>query len=295
MKRIMRAGFLWFLAGMLPAQESAAGISGLIEWDRMEINTQIILNLDAARLRLPSGRSQAEELMGDAYPRLIRPFILSIPVDSSSTVEDMVNRGEISLHSAGNLALTARRIPPALSADLASLSARYTVSLHRIGAEFVRHTRPLELPRVLTPVPVAAYTGIIIIANEELPIHGRNSRALPQPCIFPKIWDSEMNLIYERNTVEGRQAGAEGMVRYISRESIFRPTPSGLDEELIPLVGINPLRIIARGVFGIRPTDPIIDRADALLILSSEANRSLLRQGKVAIVLDRDALKTTIP
>jgi hypothetical protein len=51
------------------------------------------------------------------------------------------------------------------------------------------------------------------------------------------------------------------------------------------------LRIIARGVFGARPTDPIIDRDDALLILSTEANRRLLREGRIAIVLNSEVLK----
>jgi hypothetical protein len=56
-------------------------------------------------------------------------------------------------------------------------------------------------------------------------------------------------------------------------------------------VGSNPLRIIARGVFGIDPTDPVIDRDDALLILSTENNRRLLREGRVVLVLNEGKLK----
>jgi hypothetical protein len=56
-------------------------------------------------------------------------------------------------------------------------------------------------------------------------------------------------------------------------------------------VGDRPLRLIARGVFGARPTDPIIDSEDALIIISSEENRRLLREGKVVIVLNDEVLK----
>jgi hypothetical protein len=73
----------------------------------------------------------------------------------------------------------------------------------------------------------------------------------------------------------------------------MRSTPSGIDPSLIPLVGENPLRIIARGIFGVQPTDPIIDGEDAGLILSNEANRRLLREGRVVIVLDKAQLKST--
>ena len=101
-----------------------------------------------------------------------------------------------------------------------------------------------------------------------------------------------MNLIYERNMFDPGIEGA--MVRYVGPESVFYPTPSGLDAELAALVGLDPLRIIARGVFGIRPTDPIIDHEDALLIISSEDNRRLLREGKVAIVLDPAVLTNSL-
>jgi len=81
------------------------------------------------------------------------------------------------------------------------------------------------------------------------------------------------------------------MVRYIARESIFRSSPSGIEGELAALLGSNPLRIIAREVFGVNPTDPIIDREDALKILSSENNRRLLMEGRVALVLSDTKLK----
>jgi hypothetical protein len=114
------------------------------------------------------------------------------------------------------------------------------------------------------------------------------STAMPIPCLFPKIWDSDMNLIYERGMLEPRSSF---MVRYAPPQSIFQNNPSGLSPELQELVGERPLRIFARGVFGTKPTDLIIDRNDALLIISSEENRRLLSQGRVAIILDESVLR----
>ena len=105
-----------------------------------------------------------------------------------------------------------------------------------------------------------------------------------------------MNLIYERNMVEPSSvsfAGKDGtfMIFYAVADSIFRPTPSGLEGELASLLGPRPLRILARGVFGVTPTDPVIDRDDALKIISTENNRRLLREGRVALVLNEKMLK----
>ena len=104
-----------------------------------------------------------------------------------------------------------------------------------------------------------------------------------------------MNLIFERNMIDPASGQNKGVVRYINRDSIMRAAPSAMDDNLIKLVGDNPLRIVARGVFGAVPTDPIIDTEDALLILSSENNRRLLLEGRIAIVLDKKELHKTIP
>jgi hypothetical protein len=269
-------------------------IAGAVEWETMEIAASVALNLASAGIKLPTGRAQAEELVDAEYPRLIRPSLLAIPVDSSSSLLDLIDRGEFSLPSVGAIVQGAHRVPPALSEDLASLTAFYTIDLTRISAALVRHSRPAEFVRPLRPLPAASYTGIIILAAEALPIRGRNVAALVQPCLFPKVWDTGMNLIYERSMMDTGVARRIAMVRYVSSGDVFRPTPSGLSPELAELVGNKPLRIIARGVYGIRPTDPVIDREDALLILSSEENLRLLREGRVAIMVDQSVLRNPL-
>ncbi|GAB1481739.1 hypothetical protein MASR2M78_05540 [Treponema sp.] len=60
---------------------------------------------------------------------------------------------------------------------------------------------------------------------------------------------------------------------------------------MLERVGKDPLRILARSLFGVRATDPIIDRDDALKIISSEENRRLLKEGRLVIVLGDEALR----
>jgi len=265
------------------------GITGLVEWDTQQIKAAVSLDLASAGVRLPSGRSQAEALLSGGYLRLIRPGILELQVDSSSTIADLINSGEFSLTEAERLALAAHSIPPALSPDMRKISALYTVSISGLSSAIMRHERSVAVARTLNPVSTARYTGIIIIASEKLPVYGMRSAAQPIPCLFPKIWDSEMNLIYERNMLN---TGLSTMVRYSPPEGIFQNNPSGLSPELQEVVGDRPLRIFARGVFGIKPTDLIIDRSDALLIISSNENRRLLSEGKVAIILDEAVLRS---
>jgi hypothetical protein len=293
----VKSGFLLFIPllffPLFAWGQTRFDVSGTIEWDKGELSATASLNLASAGVKLPAGRMRGEEILGDEWPALIRPYLLKLQADSSSTIEDLISRGELTLAELDNISLEAASIPPSLSADLAFMTGRYSIPLNSINAALTRHRRAISQASPFAPSPAADYTGIIIIADTELPIHGRNTSALARPCLFPRIWDTGMNLIYERTMTDPAitASGSRALVRYTRAETIFRPTPSGLDESLVGLVGTNPIRVLARAVFGSSPTDPVIDREDALAIISSENNRRLLREGRVAIVLNESVLK----
>ena len=283
--------FCLLLAAFPAFGQAKIGISGTVEWEKLEINAAVSLNLASAGLKLPSGRTQGETLIASEYLRLIRPAILNLQVDSSSVIAGVIDRGGWSIYEVEDLALQARSVPPALSPDFASLSAFYTLDIAGISMALIRHETPAEIPRTLSPVSAPAYTGIIIIASDNLPVHGMESSALLKPCLFPKIWDSEMNLIFERNMLNPKKSA---MARYFPLQAIFAGGPSGLSRDIAAVVGDRPLRIFAKGLFGATPTDPVISREDALLIISTEENRSLLREGRVAIIPGEPLLKSPI-
>jgi len=183
------------------------------------------------------------------------------------------------------------KITPCRPARSHSLLASYTLGIAGVRSALVRHSRLADIPRTLDPVPARAYTGIIIIASENQPVHGTKNSALLLPCLFPKIWDSDMKLIFERNMYN---QGAGAMAHYFPLKGIFAGGPSGLSREISAIVGDYPLKIFAKGVFGMKPTDPVIDPDDALLITSTEANRNLLREGRLVIIVDDSVLKNEI-
>jgi hypothetical protein len=263
-------------------------ISGSVEWETMRLKADISLDLASANIKLPSGRTQAESILSTGYLNLIRAGVLDLLVDSSSTIGDLVARGDLTLYEAEAIALNAQSIPPALTPDMQKMYASYIINLSNVSSVLLKHDRPTPVTRTLNPVSSAQYTGIIIITSNNLPVYAMKSTAQPVPCLFPKIWDSEMNLIYNHNMLESYNIP---MVHYLPMKDIFQNNPSGLSDELRDFVGERPLRIFARGVFGINPTDLIIEHDDAMLIISSEGNRRLLSQGKVAIILDDSVMK----
>jgi hypothetical protein len=267
-----------------PARE--AGLRGSLDWNALALSATVSISLDAHGITLPSGRTLAEETLAAEFFSRIRPKLLALPVDSSSTLQDMMNSGGLTQAGLDSLIFSVRQKPSVFSGDLATLTASYTMNLENVADLIVHHTRTVDPPRVLGSVFAGDYTGIIVIADTPLPVHGKHAAALALPCMLPKIWDANMRLVYQKENVAYSGSGVFKMARYALKAAVTMNTPFGISPELTAIAGARPLIIFAAGVYGERPTDIIIAPADADIILSRSANRALLRDGKVVIILN---------
>ncbi|MDR1787145.1 MAG: polymerase [Treponema sp.] len=296
MKKMMVYFLMLMFGSSVQGQEEHARIeiTGSIDWVKAEINAVGTLNLALAGVKMPAGRLRGEEILNSEYPQALRAFLLPIQVDSASTLEELVGTEAYPLAALDALCERGRGAPPALSKDLSALTGRYTVPLDALSAEFALHKRAAPIPILLDPVPSAEYTSIIVVVEEALPVHGRprGLKSLPRPCLFPRIWDTNMDLLYERAV--GEPGNKTRIVRYISLQDIFFNTPTGLRGDIAAFAGARPLRIIAQEVFGETPTDLVIDAEDARIILSSENNKALLRAHKVIFAFPAEALRSSL-
>jgi hypothetical protein len=253
----------------------------------MEITFEVSLDLAKSGYKLPAGRTASETELDLLYPVLARPALEALPINSAATIGTYLEDGFLAPYFTTDIAALADSIPPFLSADFRAIRSIYRLSLSTIAA----HIPPAQSPALalppLNPVNAGTYSGIIVIADGELPIHGKRSSALPLPSLAPKLWDSGMNLLFDRSKTQN-----DTPFTYMSAENILASRPGGLSPEAEAVIGSNPLRIIAAEVFGEYPTDPVIAAEDAAKILSNEDNRRLLRDGKLIIILNKTVLKT---
>jgi hypothetical protein len=282
------AALFFFCALTLRASEAAGEVSGTVDWEKMEITFEVSLDLAKSGYKLPAGRTASETELGLLYPVLARPALEALPVNSAATIGTYLEDGRLDPYFMTDIAALADAIPPFLSADFRSIRSIYRLNFSAITAHIPLAQSPVLAPPPLNPVNTGTYSGIIVIADGELPIHGKRSAALPLPSLAPKLWDSGMNLLFDRNKTQN-----DTSFSYMSTEDILASRPGGLSLEAEAVAGINPLRIIATEVFGERPTDLVIAAEDAAKILANEDNRRLLRDGKLIIILNKAVLKTT--
>ncbi len=276
---------LW-TACVLPAPaQTAAGdpaspytTAAELRWDSLSLTARISLDLRAAGIRMPAGRTEAENMIERDLPGLLQDTVFQIPVDSYRTVGDTLADGTLSINDLLGLIRSLARRESAFSPDFRRFSAVYELPLTNIASLYVRHSRPYELAAPLEYVPARPYSGIVIYAKGELPVHGEHVQARAVPCLFPRIFDERMNTILERNLVSPEAIHRWGLVGYTDDLEA-----AALEER----TGDNPLRIAASAVFGTSRTDLVISREEALRILALPENRALLREGRIVVVIDR--------
>ena len=218
-------------------------------------------------------------------PALIKDQLLSINVSSDKQLGDMVLDGSITLEQITDLIDAGKKSTGIFTGGTLTMKTVHTLNLKEISAILIKHHFPYKNPKPIETVASRAYTGIIIDARGKLQVHGEFVEDKTEPSFFPKIWDKDMNLIYERNMAEPENVEKNGLVRYDWRddESFYQDR-----------TGRDPLRIQAREVYGEIRTDPVISREDALKILTVPENLELLKNGKVVILLDRENLQKTV-
>lgn len=285
--RILAATILLSAASGLAAEEAFVAGGGLvhmrheIDWKNHELRARVIYDLKASGLQMPGARTRAEESTRMEFPALIEAAILELRVDSSSSIGDLIAGGALSASEVALFAASAQSLGSRIDLEAGTLTSRYTIGLDAALPLLVRHQATSRPPRALQAGSTRSYSGIIIFADEELPVHGTRRRAHARPCFFPKVHDDAMTLIYERHMVQPALARERGIVRYTQRSDA---------DEWETLAGNDPMFILASGLFGVDATDPIIASEDALRILSNGANRALLEQGRVVIVVHPSVL-----
>lgn len=280
-KRLLTVLSLSLSVYCICAQTPPIIASSEINWNTRTIQSEISLDAQRKGIKLPTGRNAALQMLEMETPALLKDTFFSIIVNSSEKLGNSVAQNQIVLSDLNRIIDQGKKTPPYFSQDLIHISMSHSISLFQIGSLFVRHSVAYTPKAPLTTVPSRPFTGIIIDARGLLKVHGEYTDSALTPCLFPRIWNTNMDLLYEKNWVSPDIAKMMGIAHYSSSldESTYRSR-----------IGTDPLRVTAREIFGNYRTDPVISTTDYLKIMSISENRKLLLEGKIVILCDPEAI-----
>lgn len=274
-------GSLILLCGIVNLQAQSVTSESMVDWTTGTFSSTISLDMNQANLSFPTGKNTALNRMNSQLPLLVKDPLLNLKVDSSYMLNDLIVEDMLPFASITAIIEGGDKSPGIFSQTGLALSMEHRLKMIDIGTLMIRHSQPYRPKEPIQQVASRKYTGILIDARGKLPVQGEYVEDHVDPCFFPTIWDSEMNLLYEKNMTNTAIARRDGIVHYDYSDDETRYRDR---------IGTDPLRIKARKVYGINRTDPVISRNDALKILSIPENIDLLNQGRVVILLDEDRL-----
>ncbi len=250
----------------------------MVDWQEGSYSLLIDVDLEGEDLFLPAIRHSIEQDIFNTLPRIMQNAIGDLPVDSTHTVQDYMKENPLLTHALEELAHNGIREYSHLSKDMTSFKLKYRYNLYPdIISLFVEHTYNYDLDRLLEYEPTNDFSGLVIYAQGEYPVHGKDIETGLVPCLFPRIYDENMNLILEKGMLPPNVLYRRGLAAY---------TEDPNERPYLERIGYTPLRTIATGIFGINRTDIIISNEAARKLLASPHNRSMLQEGRILIICD---------
>jgi hypothetical protein len=267
--------------------QDADTVSIDLDWAARELRVTVERPLSAIGAEGPAAVAETQRSIRRDAPRVIIDALADVPFDSFHTVGTLVSEQEGLITSLERTARDARAVDASASADLGSASVTFVVDLYAdLASRLLDNERAIRIVPLLGWVPTAEYTGILVYAADDLPVFGTGTIASVAPTLFPGVYyrRASEELLFRLVEVEHMEPdvlATRGPVAY---------TDDAQATGLADRIGSNPLRVLAIGTFGRRPSDIVISEQDAAEILGSPHNISLLAQGRVVIVVDSDRL-----
>jgi hypothetical protein len=228
----------------------------------------------------PGTRYGIEQIVHEDLPGIFLGEIERIVVNSRYTVGTAISQDPYLLDKLKRILPSGTKRAANYERDMAAIRVLYAFPLygeHGLFGAFVTHLRPYPLRRVLGFVPEGNFTGIVIYAQGTYPLYGKSESGRLTQCLFPRIYDQNMEIVLEKERCDPQSLKRWGMVAYSTSLDL---------RSFNARIGTSPVYISARRLFGINNTDILIPGESADRLLASPKSRGLLEQGRIVVIVD---------
>ena len=251
------------------------------DWLRGEVIFDISVKLPTGEMK-PTNRFVAEQFIESEAPGLIADALVNFRVDSRNSLGSLYYSDVLFYNKLEELIGGQNKIFSKTTPDMKEFIIRYSLKFcPDLVSLFLSHDRPVA-PDYLAAVRSddEQFTGLAVYAADPVPFHGSDEMVKLNPALFPTVYDEDMNLIFDKTFVEPESLLEWGMVQY------SQDIPDTFLETR-ERIGMKPMKISLREVYGNNGCDLIVSREDGQMILSSTEFSDWLRKGKVIIIIGR--------
>ncbi len=247
-----------------------------VNWGSNNIEISIKTPLNNSGSTLAATRIKAENWINENQTNIFFKNIMDIQINSMDTVSEIINRTPEIYYKLDSLGEALEPVQKNLSTNLEYFESIYRFPIFPdFVSVFYNQSQHVKTLKKLDHLDYGRFTGLIIYVPEELPLYQKNINGSMTKVLFPRIFDEDMNLIMDLNMVEPEYMKKWGMVVYGDsyNENIY-----------LNRIGITPLRIIARGLFGKNNSDIIISKEEADKLIGATQNIKIISQARILIL-----------
>ena len=270
---------MWLLLGTLPAQgELQPTAAGSIDYGAGRVVVTVETPVPRDVQPFPAARLEAVRVTERELPGFVLRTVLDLQVDSLHRLTDLV-QNDPALFTAVQTWAEGGPVSSALAPELGALVAIARPTLLGPGSLIsflVTHQQPNPPPRILGFEPSRAYTGLVIYAADRYRATGKPGQVAVRPALFPRILNEELQVVVEARMMEPGSVYSWGTVAY---------SDSLAEGAFVDRIGEQPLRTMARGVFGRDDTDIVIPTAATRALLATADNHRVIREGRILVIL----------
>ncbi len=274
------------IVGIFPAhaqeQPSAPIISESlhVDWATTTILLQVVLALELNQPDQLIAAQKLQHAFNKEFPARFESLLRPWKLDSLYTIEEEI---ELNPHLRPQLARRLSTILPTqsrVSPDFTTVTLEYAQPLYPLITELFYHPiQDVPIQRFLPWRSTQDSTGIVIYAQEPLPLVGTAEQVHLQVSLFPEIYGGDLQPLLKREQYDSDAYASWGILAYTT----------SLDETpFVHRIGLYPLRIAATKINGVYPTDIVLDTYDTHRILHSEQLINLLKKGRVLVIVKDD-------
>ncbi|MFP4210823.1 MAG: hypothetical protein ACLFR8_06255 [Alkalispirochaeta sp.] len=285
MIRFVSSILFFFLSVTVSSQELVISSESRLDWQRGTLSVSMSAEAPDDVPLQPGLLHRAQQRIESEFPDALFRALLPMRVNSVETVRDVVLESPEIASQITDLAARATPGLPRPYPDLSGVQRVYDVPIFPDFVQlFVEHTIPFRMEEVISWVPTTRFTGVVIYAADAIPLRGTDRTVFPAPALLPEIYDENLRPVLEQDMIDPDAVATRGVVAYSAETN---------EDPWRERIGGNPIRIMAREVYGIHPTDLIIAEEDANRILGSDHNRGLLREGRILVILNEERIRIT--
>ena len=275
MAKIAAAALALLLAG--PSFGASLTSKGDCDWEAGVFTLTLTAPLPVSDATPPKRRYLAEQ---EAQRHVQEEFVRragEVPVASGKTLAEVMAADPAVEAGVAQLGEKLKFVSSRVDDAYTTLEMVWSVGLwDGLAPVLAEAAQPNPVPALIRWAPSRDFSGLVIFAMGDLPWLGTGQDARWAPSLSFRLLNPRGEVVFDPTMSDPEFAAKWGQAGL----SLGKFN----EQRWVDRIGNDPLRIVARGVWGAHPGDLVLADSDWDRLLSRDANRRLLAEGRVLIL-----------